>query len=90
MAFITPITLPRRFLPNAYIRASILQANTNRAELLLEIWDSQAQRASLAIAPRIARRIFEDPISIPNENASDYAYRLLEAGGEFPNATWRV
>lgn len=90
MAFTTPITLPRKHLPNAYIRASILQANRQRAEILLEIWESPEQRSQLAIAPRVATRVFLDPSDFPNENPSDYAYQLLEAGSEFPNATWRV
>lgn len=94
MAFKTTITdtHTRRTIENAYCRAVIAKADSKHTTLLISVWESEEARQQHPDNPIIApftRVLATDP-SLANSNPLDYGYKLLQASGEFTNATWGI
>ena len=98
MAFTTPLTINGEQQPAAYIRASIRLSNSQRTVVQLEVWTSQASRQAggqpipHSWLPSGFNDIpqFPTDLELQNNNPVEYAYKLLEASGLFPEATWNV
>jgi hypothetical protein len=92
MAFLTPITINGRSYPAAYIKATIARCDTTQTVLKLEAWETQALRQEGVPALNWPNdlRSPQTELELQADNPVDYAYKLLEASGEFPEATWNV
>lgn len=92
MAFITPLTIAGRDYPAAYVKVTIARCDTTQTILLLHVWESQEVREqkvpSLNWADDV--RSPKTELELQAANPVDYGYKLLEASGEFPEATWNV
>jgi hypothetical protein len=91
MAFLTPLEVAGRNYPAAYIKATIARCDTKQTVLRLQAWETQELREQgvPALSWSDDLRSF-DTISLVSDNPIDYGYKLLEASGEFPDATWNV
>jgi len=92
MAFTADITANGRSYPAAYIKASVRLCTTQNTVVQLEVWESQAVRDS-GVEPLSYSndlRTFATNLSLQADNPVAYAYALLEASGEWPDATWNV
>jgi len=60
--------------------------------LKLEAWETQELREAgvTPLAWDRDLRSYETNLDLQAANPVDYAYKLLEASGEFPEATWNV
>ena len=98
MAFTLPLTLNGELYTAAYVKATVAYADATRLVIKLEVWTSQASRAnggepvpsnwlpvSFSEQPQLAT-----VLELPNDNPVDYAYKLLESSGLYPDATWNV
>ena len=94
MAFTTTITdtHTRRTIEDAYCRAMIAKADSTHTTLLISVWESEEARHQNPDNPIIApfTRVFATELSLANSNPLDYGYKLLQASGEFPDATWNI
>lgn len=92
MAFITPLTAHGYTYPQAYIKAHIAHCDAQRTVVKLTVWPTQADRESGAEPVRYDSdlRQFPTDLELQSNNPIDYAYKSLEASGEFPDATWNV
>lgn len=92
MAFLTPININGRDYESAYIKATLAKSSARQTVIFLEAWESQELRAaqvpSLPFPDNLV--VVNDLQDLPNNNPVDYAYKLLEASGEFPEATWNI
>lgn len=92
MAFLTPININGRAYESAYIKATLAKSSARQTVIFLEAWESQELRAaqvpSLPFPDNLV--VVNDLQDLPNNNPVDYAYKLLEASGEFPEATWNI
>lgn len=92
MAFLTPITINGRDYEAAYIKATLAKSSASQTVIFLDAWESQELRAkkvpSLPFPDNLV--VVNDLQDLPNSNPVDYGYKLLEASGKFPNATWNV
>ena len=92
MAFLTPLTVNGRSYPSAYIKATIARCDTKQTFLKLQAWETQELREqdvpSLPYPNDL--RSYETNLDLQSVNPVDYGYKLLEASGEFPEATWNV
>jgi len=92
MAFITPLEVAGRSYPAAYIKATIARCDNKQTIIKLEAWETQELREA-GVTPLAWDRDLRSPqteLELQADNPVDYAYKLLEASGEFPDATWNV
>jgi len=92
MAFITPLEVAGRSYPAAYIKATIARCDNKQTVLKLQAWETRELREQGV--PPLAwdsdLRSPETELDLQTANPVEYAYKLLEASGEFPEATWNV
>ena len=92
MAFITPLEVAGRNYPAAYIKATIARCDSNQVVIKLAAWETQELREA-GVTPLAWDRDLRSPqteLELQADNPVDYGYKLLEASGEFPEATWNV
>ena len=92
MAFITPLEVAGRSYPKAYIKATIARCDTKQTVIKLEAWETQELREQ-KVSPLAWDRDLRSPqteLELQADNPVDYAYKLLEASGEFTKAAWNV
>lgn len=92
MAFLTPLEVAGRSYPAAYIKATIARCDTKQTIIKLEAWETQELREAgvTPLAWDRDLRSYETNLDLQAANPVDYGYKLLEASGEFPDATWNV
>ena len=92
MAFLTPLEVAGRSYTAAYVKATIARCDTKQTVLKLQAWETQELREQGV--PPLAWdndiRVFDTALDLQADNPVDYGYKLLEASGEFPDATWNV
>ena len=92
MAFITPLEVAGRSYPAAYIKATIARCDSKQTVLKLQAWETKELREQNV--PPLAwdndLRSYETNLDLQSNNPVDYAYKLLEASGEFTKAAWNV
>lgn len=92
MAFTTELTINGRTYPAAYVKATVARSDATTTVLKLQAWETQALRE--AGVPSLNwdndLRVMNTDMELPSENPIDYGYQLLEASGEFPEATWNI
>lgn len=92
MAFLTPLEVAGRNYPAAYIKATIARCDTKQTIIKLEAWETQELREA-GVTPLAWDRDLRSPqteLELQADNPLDYGYKLLEASGEFTEATWNV
>jgi hypothetical protein len=92
MAFLTPLEVAGRNYPAAYIKATIARCDTKQTVIKLEAWETQELREQ-GVTPLNwddDLRSTQTELDLQAANPVDYGYKLLEASGEFPDATWNV
>ena len=98
MAFTLPLTLNGELQAAAYIKATVAYADATKLVVKLTVWASQASRTNgkePVPSNWLPSGFIEQPSLVPDlelvaNNPLDYGYKLLEASGEFPEATWNV
>ena len=91
MAFLTPLTVNGRSYPSAYIKATIARCDTKQTVLKLQAWETQELREQDVPSLPYPNDLRMLPTAdLPSSNPVDYGYQLLEASGEFPEATWNI
>ncbi len=96
MAFTTPLTITQESYSEthevAYIKAEIRLCTPQTTVVQLKVWESQAKRTAGAPPVRYDNdlRSFDTQLTLQADNPVDYAYKLLEQSGQFPEATWNV
>ena len=98
MAFTLPLTLNGELQAAAYIKATVAYADATKLVVKLTVWASQASRTNgkePVPSNWLPSGFIEQPSLVPDmelvaNNPVDYGYQLLEASGEFPDATWNV
>lgn len=90
MAFTTPYALPSGLVvPAAYVNI-LVHSNKNQTTCICNVFASEeAKEAGL---PTVCNPIYHqfDKQDMECVNPLEYGYKLLEASGEFPEATWNV
>ena len=92
MAFITPLEVAGRNYPAAYIKVTIARCDTKQTVIKLQAWETQELREA-GVTPLAWDRDLRSPqteLELQADNPVDYAYKLLEASGEFTKAAWNV
>jgi len=91
MAFSTKLVNPYTATEVAsYSRASLVGCNKQATVLLVQHFASQ-EAATLGAEPfRSESLSAPTDLLLESSNPLDYAYKLLEASGQFPDATWNV
>jgi len=92
MAFLTPLEVAGRSYPAAYVKATVARCDTTQTVLKLEAWETQALRQEGVPAlnwPNDLRSLATN-MDLQADNPIAYAYALLEASGEFTDATWNI
>ena len=95
MAFITPITCQytRQSLAAGYCKAEVTLATAHITRIELTVWESQEARIEHPNAPAFVHKVVHvltTESNLRSDNPVDYAYRLLQASGEFPDAVWNI
>ena len=91
MAFLTPITINGRSYPAAYVKATVATSSAKQTVLKLQAWETQELREQgVPSLPYPDDLRVLDTADLPSANPVDYGYQLLEASGEFPEATWNI
>lgn len=98
MAFTLPLTLNGELQAAAYIKATVAYADATKLVVKLTVWASQASRTNgkePVPSNWLPSGFIEQPSLVPDlelqaNNPVDYGYKLLEASGEFPDATWNI
>ena len=98
MAFTLPLTLNGELQAAAYIKATVAYADATKLVVKLTVWASQASRTNgkePVPSNWLPSGFIEQPSLVPDlelvaNNPVDYVYKLLEASGEFPDATWNT
>ena len=98
MAFTLPLTLNGEPQAAAYVKATVAYADATKLVVKLTVWASQASRTNgkePVPSNWLPSGFIEQPSLVPDlelvaNNPVDYGYQLLEASGEFPEATWNV
>jgi hypothetical protein len=92
MAFVTPLAAHGYTYSAAYIKAHIAHCDAQRTVVKLTVWPTQADRTNGAEPVRYDNdlRQYQTDLALQANNPVAYAYALLEASGEFPDATWNV
>jgi len=92
MAFLTPLTVNGRSYPAAYVKVTVATSSAQNTVLKLQAWETQELREqgvpSLPYPNDL--RSYETNLDLQSVNPVDYGYKLLEASGEFPDATWNI
>ena len=92
MAFLTPLEVAGRSYPAAYVKAAIARCDVHQTVIKLQAWETQELREA-GVTPlnwTTDLRSYETNLDLQAVNPVDYGYKLLEASGEFPDATWNV
>lgn len=91
MAFLTPLEVAGRSYPAAYVKVTVATSSAQQTVLKLQAWETQELREqgvpSLPYPNDLRVLATSD---VPSANPVDYGYQLLEASGEFPDATWNI
>ena len=92
MAFINSATAYGCDYPKAYIRVSACLIDKQVTQISTEGWESQEQReAGLPSLSGIGQAYtLATDMDLNANNPIEYAYKLLESSGRFPEATWGV
>jgi len=98
MAFTLPLALNGETQASAYVKATIARCDTQTTVVQLQTWTSQASRTNGGQSvpdnwlPNgfSSLEVFATDLNLQANNPVDYGYKLLEASGEFPDATWNV
>ena len=92
MAFLTPLEVAGRNYPAAYIKATVARCDNKQVVIKLEAWETQELREAgvTPLAWDRDLRSYETNLDLQAANPVDYGYKLLEASGEFADATWNV
>ena len=92
MAFLTPLEVAGRSYPAAYIKATIARCDNKQVVIKLEAWETQELREQKVPPLNWSNdlRSYETNLDLQSVNPVDYGYKLLEASGEFPDATWNI
>ena len=92
MAFLTPITANGRSYPAAYVKVTVARSSAQQTVLKLQAWETQELREQKVSPLNWSNdlRSYETNLDLQSVNPVDYGYKLLEASGEFPEATWNV
>jgi len=92
MAFVTALAAHGYEYPTAYIKAHIEHCDAQRTVVKLTVWPTQAARDSGAEPVRYDSdlRQYKTDLVLQADNPVAYAYALVQASGEFPDATWNV
>jgi hypothetical protein len=92
MAFLTHLEVAGRSYPKAYIKATIARCDTKQTVIKLEAWETQELREQglTPLAWDNDLRSTKTELDLQAVNPVDYAYKLLESSGEFPEATWNI
>ena len=92
MAFTTELSVNGRNYPAAYIKATVARCDNKQVVIKLEAWETQELREAgvTPLAWDRDLRSYETNLDLQAANPVDYGYKLLEASGEFPDATWNV
>ena len=92
MAIINSFTSNGYTYSQAYIKAHIMYCDAQRTVIKLTVWPTQADRTNGAEPVRYDSdlRQFPTDLQMQADNPIAYAYQLLEASGEFPEATWNI
>jgi len=96
MAFTTPLTIETEGYSEthaaAYVKAELRLCTPQTTVIQLKVWESQAKRTAGAPPLRYDNdlRSFDTQLTLQAYNPVDYGYKLLEASGEFPDATWNI
>ena len=92
MAFITPLDVNGRSYANAYVKATLANSTAQQTILRLQVWETQDLREqcvpSLPYPDDIV--VCDTDMELTSNNPIDYGYKLLEASGKFPEATWNI
>ena len=90
MAFKTSYTHLGYTYTEAYVKASIAHCNTQVTRVCLNVYPNADVRH--AGYPPVAEVFmdFETSMSMQADNPVAYAYTLVQASGEFIDATWNV
>ena len=91
MAFSTPLTVNGRSYPAAYVKVTVATSSAQQTVLKLQAWETQELREQDVPSlpyPNDLRML--PTVALPAANPVDYGYQLLEASGEFPEATWNI
>ncbi|HQM86701.1 MAG TPA: hypothetical protein PLC01_02495 [Methylotenera sp.] len=96
MAFTTPLTITQEGYSEthaaAYVKAEIRLCTPQTTVVQLKVWESQAKRTAGAPPLRYDNdlRSFDTQLTLQADNPIDYAYKMLENSGLYPDATWNV
>ena len=92
MAIINSFTSNGYTYSQAYIKAHIMYCDAQRTVIKLTVWPTQADRTNGAEPVRYDSdlRQFPTDLQMQADNPIAYAYQLLEASGQFPEATWNI
>ena len=92
MAFVTAIAAHGYTYSQAYLKAHIAFCDAQRTVVKLTVWPTQADRENGAEPVRYDNdlRQYQTDLNLQANNPVAYAYALLEASGEFIDATWNV
>jgi hypothetical protein len=91
MAFTTELAINGRTYAAAYVKATVARSDATTTVLKLQAWETQVLReAGVPSLPYPDDLRVLDTSDLPSANPVDYGYQLLEASGEFPEATWNI
>lgn len=91
MAFTTNVTVRGRIMKNAYVRLHIARVGNGEICVIPQAWEDRETRIALPDQPYQLKPVsMQMDMQLENVNPLDYGYKLLEASGEFPDATWNV
>jgi len=98
MAFTLPLTLNGELYTAAYIKATLACADATRVVIKLQVWTSQTSRANggePVPSNWLPTDFSEQPqfttiSELQSNNPVEYAYKLLEDSGRYPDATWYI
>ena len=92
MAFTTELSVNGRSYPAAYVKVTVARSSAQQTVLKLQAWETQELREQKVSPLNWSNdlRSYETNLDLQSVNPVDYGYKLLEASGEFPEATWNV
>lgn len=92
MAFVTALAAHGYTYPAAYIKAHIAHCDAQRTVVKLTVWPTQADRENGAEPVRYDNDLRQYPtdLALQADNPVAYAYALVQASEEFPDASWNV
>ena len=91
MAFKTTVTRNRITLADAYCRAYVTLCTSDTVRVEVDIWDSAQSRKDCPSEPNFHdTHVFPIERELSSDNPLDYAYKMLEQSGKYPDATWNV